>query len=320
LSNLWNIDPHEFFTTSFGSFMLLAPVIGMGFVRPDFNVNRPSELDFDALLASLANDDVTTAWLSPASARSILASAHDRHLALNLVMLAGAPIAPSLVTAIRTVTNADVRAPYGMTECLPVTDGANPLDTAALGGTSSGRPLAGCEVRIAPLDEPYADAPPGSWGEILVSAPWMFDSYDARWSADHATMIVRDGRRFHRTGDVGYLANGLLFQLGRTQHVLHTAKGPLASVALEENVASVTGRLVAAVPVGPSGLSVVALVLDSDCNLRLASDDVARSAREASRHSVAAVLEGRLPTDRRHQSKIDRTALAKSVEKFLAGS
>jgi acyl-CoA synthetase (AMP-forming)/AMP-acid ligase II len=133
-------------------------------------------------------------------------------------------------------------------------------------------------------------------------------------------MIVRDGRRFHRTGDVGYLANGLLFQLGRTQHVLHTAKGPLASVALEENVASVTGRLVAAVPVGPSGLSVVALVLDSDCNLRLASDDVARSAREASRHSVAAVLEGRLPTDRRHQSKIDRTALAKSVEKFLAGS
>jgi long-subunit acyl-CoA synthetase (AMP-forming) len=147
----------------------------------------------------------------------------------------------------------------------------------------------------------------------------MFDGYDARWSADSETSIDRDGRRFHRTGDVGYLAEGVLFQLGRAAHVLRTACGPVASVGVEEPVAEALGRPVAAVAVGPAGASVIALVLGGEGDLRLAPGSLASRARAASSHQIAAVLEGRLPTDRRHQSKIDRTGLAKSVSRFLAG-
>jgi pimeloyl-ACP methyl ester carboxylesterase/acyl-coenzyme A synthetase/AMP-(fatty) acid ligase len=320
LVNLWDIEPGDAFTTSFGPFMLLAPVIAMGFVRPDFDVDKPVELTFDALATAASQARVTTAWLSPAAAQTVVATAGGRHLGLGLVLLAGAPIPTSLVRQILEITEGEVRTPYGMTECLPVTDGVDPLRRGPFAGTSTGKPLKGCVVDVVALDHP--DAPSlgeGAWGEILVSAPWMFDGYDARWSADTETSLVRDGRRFHRTGDVGYLFDGVLFQLGRAVHVLRTASAPVASVCVEEPVGQELGRPVAAVAVGPAGAAVIALVLGGEGDLRLAPESVAARARAASDHQIAAVLEGRLPTDRRHQSKVDRSALAKSVSRFLAG-
>jgi hypothetical protein len=41
--------------------------------------------------------------------------------------------------------------------------------------------------------------------------------------------------------------------------------------------------------------------------------------RAAAPVPVAAVFTGRLPVDHRHQSKVDRTALAADVGRFLAG-
>jgi acyl-CoA synthetase (AMP-forming)/AMP-acid ligase II len=320
LAHLLNVQPDEKFTTSFGPFMLLAPVIGMGFVRPDFDVDEPGELGFDELAAALAKGRVSTAWLSPAAAQRIMATSAGRILDMRLVMLAGAPIPTSLVRAIKEITTAEVRAPYGMTECLPVTDGTDPLRRGALGGTATGRALPDCRVVVVALDD--VAGPPlrdGEWGEILVSAPWMFDGYDARWTADVSSSVQREGQRFHRTGDVGYLSGGVLFQLGRAQHVIHTKEGALASVAVEEPVAATLGRPVAAVGVGPAGSSVVALVIDGEGHLRLASDRLSKTARTAATCHVAAVLEGRLPTDRRHQSKVDRTRLATQVAALLAG-
>jgi pimeloyl-ACP methyl ester carboxylesterase/acyl-CoA synthetase (AMP-forming)/AMP-acid ligase II len=320
LAKLLDVEPGDAFTTSFGPFMLLAPVIAMGFVRPDFDVDKPIELTFDALEAATKQRRVGTAWLSPAAAQTVVTTASGRHLALDLVLLAGAPIPTSLVRQIQDITQGEVRTPYGMTECLPITDGVDPLRRGPFAGTCTGAPLDGCVVEVVALDHP--EAPPlgdGAWGEILVSAPWMFDGYDARWSADSVTSLERDGRRFHRTGDVGYLFEGVLFQLGRAAHVLRTSSGPVASACIEEPVAETLARSVAAVAVGPPGAAVVALVLGGEGDLRLAPASVATKARAASRHQIAAVLEGRLPTDRRHQSKIDRTGLAQSVSRYLAG-
>jgi acyl-CoA synthetase (AMP-forming)/AMP-acid ligase II len=320
LASLLNIHADDAFTTSFAPFMLLAPAIGMCCVRPDFDVNKPAAFTFDALAASIDGTRVTTAWFSPASARTIVATASGREARIPLVLLAGAPVPVSLVRGVRDVTRGEVRAPYGMTECLPVTDGVDPERVGPLGGTSTGRPLPGCRVVIVGLDDVAGPAlADGDWGEILVSAPWMFDGYDARWVADAASTVVRDGRRFHRTGDVGYLSDGVLLQLGRVQHVIRTATGPVASVAAEEPVAEALGRRVAAVGVGPAGSAVVAIVVDAPSRLRLASSDLADAVRAVSGEQVAAVLEGRLPTDRRHQSKVDRAALAESVGRFVAG-
>ena len=96
-------------------------------------------------------------------------------------------------------------------------------------------------------------------------------------------------------------------------------RGPLASVAIEEPVADALTCRVAALAVGPPGASVVALVLEDRRDLTLAPAELAERARAAAPCPVAAVLIGPLPTDRRHQSKVDRTELARSVGTVLAG-
>jgi acyl-CoA synthetase (AMP-forming)/AMP-acid ligase II/pimeloyl-ACP methyl ester carboxylesterase len=317
---LIGLAPGQAFATSYGPFLLLAASLGRSCVRPDFSPDEPSQLTFDALDAALRRAEVSTAWLSPAAAESLVATADGRTCSLELVLLAGAPIPPALARAVGEVTGAEVRAPYGMTECLVVTDGVDPLVEGPHGGTSTGRPLAGCDVAVVPLDDPRAPTLAGAaWGEILVHAPWMLDGYEARFSADAASAVVREGRRFHRTGDVGYLHEGRLFQLGRAQHVLRCASGPLPSVQVEEPVAAALGRAVAAVGIGPAGSEVIALVLADTGELRLAPAELASQARAAAGQRLAAVLVGALPTDRRHQSKVDRAALSRDAATLLAG-
>lgn len=317
---LFGMRPGDAFTTSFGAFLLLAPSLQMTCIRPDVDVDEPSALGYDELRGALDKGDVTVAWLSPASARTIVATARGRSAPIGLVLLAGAPVPADLVAGVRSVTGGDVRSPWGMTECLPVTDGTEPERVGRLGGGSTGRPVPGCSVLVTVLDDPgtvLADG--GGWGELLVHAPWMFDGYDAAWSADADAGVVHDGRRFHRTGDVGYLEDGLVMHLGRRVHVIDTADGPLASVAVEGPTAAGTGRRTAAVGVGPAGRQVLCLVVDGDGPLQVADHELRDAARRACPHRVAAVLEGPLPVDHRHQSKIDRTALAADAAAFLAG-
>jgi len=140
---------------------------------------------------------------------------------------------------------------------------------------------------------------------------------------------VRDGVPFHRTGDVGYLEGGVLFSLGRLAHVIATATGPITSVAVEAPVTDAVGAAVAAVAVGPAGTQLCAVVVEHPPSrrspwprppaLRLAPATLAVAVRAAAPCPVAAVLTGRLPVDHRHQSKIDRVALAAHVQRFLAG-
>ena len=102
------ITGDEAFSTSFAPFVLLGPALGVPCVLPDIDVTRPADLDVDKLAAVCGDRSVGVAWLSPASARSIVATAGDRRVPLRLVMLAGAPIDADLVRAITLVTGADI--------------------------------------------------------------------------------------------------------------------------------------------------------------------------------------------------------------------
>ena len=307
----------EAFTTSFAPFLLLAPVLGAPCVLPAFPVDEPELLGFDPLEAATASVPVGAAWLSPAAARALVATAGGRTLSLRTTLLAGAPISPALAAAVARVTGDDVRAPYGMTECLPVTDGVGIEVVGPHGGTATGRPLPGCTVIVEPLAHP-GDSP-AAFGQLLVSAPWMYDGYDGRWWTDLETTVWIDGQQFHRTGDVGYLHEGVLFQLGRLAHVIATPEGPVASIAVEGPVAEALGRAVAAVGVGPPGAQRIALVVEDADGLAVAELAQSSWARAVAPVPLAAVLTGPLPTDIRHHSKVDRTRLAAQVTAFLDG-
>jgi hypothetical protein len=91
------------------------------------------------------------------------------------------------------------------------------------------------------------------------------------------------------------------------------------SVLVEDPISTELGRLVAAVGIGPVGTQVIAVVVQTEGKLRLASAEVTAKVRQCSVFEIAAVLEGELPVDIRHQSKIKREVLAVTASEFLAG-
>ena len=265
-------------------------------------------------------------------------------------MSAGAPVPAELLRRLGAVLpNADMHTPYGMTEGLPLTDiSLAEIEAAGVGdGVCVGRPLPGVDLLVAPLDPsgvPGVEltAEPGVTGEIWVRADHLKDRYDTLWVLEQAA-AAHPG--WHRTGDVGALdEQGRLWVQGRMVHVVSTADGPVTPVGIELRVqdglrdlhgrggaagdgldsADVPGAVggrpgVAVVGVGPAGTQQVVVVL-AGADGPLAPVAVADTARAAAGHEVAAVLVMKeLPVDIRHNSKIDRVAVARWADGQLSG-
>lgn len=210
----------------------------------------------------------------------------------------------------------------------------NPSDTSAgntAGGVCVGVPAASARVRISALDEHgAATGEPaeiaGVTGEIVISAPHLKDHYDRLWLTNRASVRgTASGQRWHRTGDVGHLdASGRLWVEGRLPHVITTADGVLTPVGPEQRIESVAGvARAAAVGVGPAGVQQLVAIVETDPAARrvgLAAPGLAAAVRAAAGTPVAAVLVvPRLPTDIRHNSKIDRSRLARWAAGILSG-
>jgi olefin beta-lactone synthetase len=323
---------------AFAPFAVLGPGLGIGSAVPDVDVTAPGSLTAQALADAVAAVDGTVVFASPAALRRVSATAADlppeRQRALGgvrLVMSAGAPVPAELLHSLREVfPAAELHTPYGMTEALPVTDVSLPeIDAAGAGdGVCVGRPLAGIDVRVSPLDPTgAADGPltaePGVTGEVCVRAAHVKDRYDALWATERAAS--RD-RGWHRTGDVGHLdVDGRLWIEGRQPHIISTPSGPVTPVGIEQRVERLPGiAAAAAVGVGPPGAQVVVVVVvpaGRRGRLAPADDGTADAVRAASGADVAAVLAtARLPVDIRHQSKVDRREVARQASRLLAGT
>lgn len=287
--------------------------------------------------AAVANVVATSGALSPADLEALDG--------VRTFLSAGAPVAPPLVeAAARLMPNATAHTPYGMTEGLLMTDvtldeihavaASAPGDAARSGGgVCVGRAAAGVRIRVSALDaDGHATGAltesPDLTGEIVVAAPHVMDHYDRLWLTDRASRRVsgaRPGERWHRTGDVGHLDRaGRLWVEGRLPHVITTADGVVTPVAVEQGAESASGvARAAAVGVGPSGTQQVVVVAETSppsSRVQLAGESLAASIRAAAGVPLAAViLVPRLPTDVRHNSKIDRSGLAAWASRLLRG-
>lgn len=206
-----------------------------------------------------------------------------------------------------------------------------------------------------PVGEPSTEA--GVTGEIVVSAPHLKSNYDRLWMTDRASRVGTDSAfadhrdadrgdadedaspgalsaaaaaaststRWHRTGDVGHLDEaGRLWVEGRMPHVIATPDGVVTPVAPEQRVESLDRVARAAVVgVGPRGTQQIVVIVETASPARrvaLADRELTSSIRAVAGVPVAAVLEvPRLPTDIRHNSKIDRSGLSRWAADVLAG-
>jgi acyl-coenzyme A synthetase/AMP-(fatty) acid ligase len=300
------------------------------------DVTAPGTLTAGKLADAVQAVAGTVVFASPAALRNVVATAGDltaeQRKALwgvRLLMSAGAPVPSSLLHGLAGVLPAAHKhTPYGMTEVLPVTDvSLQQVDDAGAGsGVCVGRPLPGVEVRVSPLStDGTADAEltgqPEVLGEIAVRAEHVKDRYDALWVTEQAS--ARDVG-WHRTGDVGHLDDeGRVWVEGRLVHVITTAGGPVTPVWVEQRIEALDAvRQAAAVGVGPAGAQVLAVVVVPVTPSRgpLADLALTTAVREAGVPAAAVLVRDALPVDIRHQSKIDRQALARWATGVLAGS
>jgi acyl-CoA synthetase (AMP-forming)/AMP-acid ligase II/pimeloyl-ACP methyl ester carboxylesterase len=340
IKELYQIDGHDRLVAAFAPFALYGPALGIASVVPEMDVTRPSTLTASALGAAAAEVDATIIFASPAALQNVVATAGSMSPAervavakVRLVMSAGAPLRLDLLQAVAELApEAEIRAPYGMTEVLPVAD-LSLVERVARGhgeGSCVGRPIQGVSIRIHPLDSlgiPATDATEedGVLGEVVVSAPHLKERYDRLWWTEHRS-LTQDG--WHRTGDIGRVdRDGFLWISGRVQHVIATATGPVAPIPIEHAAerVDVVDRA-AAVGVGPAGAQVIAVVVEVPESGRnpLADPRLAESVRHqidaAGASRPAAVLVTRhVPVDKRHNSKVDRTRIARWAERVLAG-
>ncbi|HAN71669.1 MAG TPA: hydrolase [Actinobacteria bacterium] len=335
LQEHYGLTPDDALVAAFAPWAVLGPALGIPSAIPDMDVTAPRTLTARAVADATRQVRGTLMWASPAALTGVLKTASaltDDDLAalqsLRYVLGAGAPVSAAILHGIqRLVPGASVRTPYGMTEVLPVCDVViDDIDAAGPGpGVLVGNPLPGVEVRISEVDGEgrarglLSDAP-GVLGEVAVRAPHRKVRYDRLWATERASS--RDAG-WHRTGDVGSLdERGRLWIAGRLAHVITTVDGPIGPVPVEQAVERIPGvDRAACVGVGPTGAQLVVVVCvtggreEGVANLAL-TDDV----RAVTGLDVAAVLLRRdLPVDIRHQSKIDRRAVAEWADRLLAG-
>jgi acyl-CoA synthetase (AMP-forming)/AMP-acid ligase II len=202
-----------------------------------------------------------------------------------------------------------------MTEGLLMTDvdldGVRAASESADEGICVGAPAANVHVRIAPLDG--AGRPTGALtdqadvtGEIVVAAPHVRERYDRLWRTNRVSRLGIDDPRGHRTGDVGHLdASGRLWVEGRLQHVLTTPSGVVTPVGPEQRIERVDGVGRAGLAgIGPSGTQQAVAVVETTGQ---------GPARGRVRRRPG------LPTDIRHNSKVDRARLSRWAASVLSG-
>ena len=357
IAHTYGFEEGSALVAGFAPFALLGPALGATSVTPKMDVTKPKTLTATALASAAEAIDASTVFASPAALVNVVATAKEltepQRSALakvTTVLSAGAPIPVPLLQALsQLVPNASLHTPYGMTEGLPVTDvsfemiqqaiseGApnsqgDVLDSFAKDGVCVGYPVYGAAVAIAALQDDGTPAAkttrkPGVTGEILVSAPHVKDRYDTLWVTEEESISTPG---WHHTGDVGHLdASGRLWVEGRLAHVLLTAQGVLTPVAAEQSAETLDEvRRAALVAVGPDGAAAAVLVIEAtDRALKQGQAPLALSSavrervKEDTGIELAAVLVVREhPTDIRHNSKIDRTALSTWAQKVLAGA
>ncbi|MCA1389298.1 amino acid adenylation domain-containing protein [Bradyrhizobium sp. IC3123] len=128
-----------------------------------------------------------------------------------------------------------------------------------------GRTAAGHAVRIMRVDE-SAVAEANEVGEIWVTGPSVALGYWNNVEATHQAFVERDGARWLRTGDIGFLRDGALVVAGRLKDLLIVRGQNVyptdVEQAVEAEVESVRSGRVAAFPIEVEGREAIGVAAE----------------------------------------------------------
>jgi long-chain acyl-CoA synthetase len=141
---------------------------------------------------------------------------------LKVCISGGAPMPAPVHARFEEVTGVRLVEGYGLTESSGVVS-ANPYEGTRKRGTI-GQLVAGTEVVLLDKEDPSKLAPEGEPGELAVCGPQIMRGYWNRPETDAETFVIRDGKRYLRTGDVAKIdADGFLEIVDRIKDMIAVA-------------------------------------------------------------------------------------------------
>ena len=336
LRALYNFRAGEVDVVCFPLFALFDTALGMTSVFPKIDPSHPGQCDPELIARAIRENKATLTFGSPAIWKRVVPWLIERGEtlpSLRRVLIAGAPVPPSLVEGFHRVLEggADVFTPYGATESLPVAsisgreilERREAAETGA--GTCVGKIAPGIDCRLIRITddavEDWSDeleVEPGCEGEIVVRGPAVTRSYKFEPEHNRLSKIAGGEHVWHRIGDIGrFDAEGRLWFCGRKSHRLQTEAGLVLPVP-QENIFNThpAVRRSALVGVGKPGEELPVLVVEpvkppSGSERGTLAEEIA---------SYRAQLDGRItptrvlfhksfPVDVRHNAKIHRGEL-----------
>lgn len=143
-------------------------------------------------------------------------------LSQAFVLSGAAPLPTATGERFERLTGNRIVQGYGLTEASPVTH-ANPLHAPRPG--SIGLAMPDTHIRLADLDDPTRDAPPGEPGELVVRGPQLMRGYDQ--NPEETAHMLRTDARGHiwlYTGDVARVdEDGYVYLIDRRKHMINHA-------------------------------------------------------------------------------------------------
>lgn len=309
-------------------FVLANLAAGVTSVIPAADLRRPGAIKAEPVVEQLRAEGATRSAASPAFYERLLAEVGDEPRALaplSGIYTGGAPVFPRLLErlSVSVASGGRAVAVYGSTEAEPIAhiawDEISPADREAMRagkGLLAGPSVPQIELRIVPdrwgtVLGPWSGAefahqwlPAGVGGEIVVSGDHVLPGY-LGGRGDAETKFSVDDRRWHRTGDAGWLdAQGRLWLLGRCAARIEDRRGVLYPFAAECAAQEVHGvRRAALLAVGKERWLAIEAVPGGQPD-----PSALASITQASDIDRTVVVRA-IPVDARHNAKVDYPAL-----------
>jgi acyl-CoA synthetase (AMP-forming)/AMP-acid ligase II len=320
---------------------LISIALARSMVLPAIDYTNLAGADPAIILAAIRRGKVTVSFGSPVVFRNLARHCKRHNVELPQIKIAcsgGAPIALETVSTFHSLMKGGkFLTPYGATEALPATSisadeilsGAAEI-TANGGGTCVGKPLGPTKIKIIAIT-PEAipnwknglELERGAIGEIIVSGPQVTKRYLHRHRETRLAKILEsqeDGNEtlWHRMGDTGYLdEQGRLWFCGRVKHIVKHNGREYYPVSVE-GIFNTEPDIWRTALVGFQRNAEDHMALIVEFNEKSKPANPAQRKKELAGIAEAHALPitdiifypGALPTDRRHNSKIERTQLA----------
>jgi olefin beta-lactone synthetase len=326
------LEPGEVDLTTLPVVLLANLASGVTSIIPDADLRAPGAIRPEPVIDQIRELRPTRVVATPALLERLVdcASRQGEPLgSVRRVFTGGAPVFPGLLDKIaRAVPGASVVGVYGSTEAEPIASinrrDITRRDRAGMrcgAGLLAGRPAGSIDVRVLPdrwgtpvgvRNPEHFDREalgPFDAGEIVVSGDHVLGSY-LEGIGDEEAKIHDGSRVWHRTGDAGYFdRRGRLWLLGRCAAKVTDNFGTLYPFAVECAASGVHGLRRSAFA-QHRGRRV--LVIEAERHALEVRDALVTRLAWARLQDVAIVDE--VPVDRRHNAKIDYTALRRLLD------